>query len=54
MQIATSMAPLRMGYSGWMSTHQIFLANYGFHVSRNYVPFSQKTDYAGVSEAAGF
>jgi len=25
-----------------------------FHVSRNYVPSSQKTDYAGVSEAAGF
>jgi len=53
MERATSMAPLRMDCLGWMSVYQIFPANYGFHSSRNYVPSSQETDYAGVSEAAG-
>jgi hypothetical protein len=33
------MAPLRIGRSGWMSIYQIFPANYGFHLSRNHVPF---------------
>jgi pyruvate/2-oxoglutarate dehydrogenase complex dihydrolipoamide acyltransferase (E2) component len=37
-----------------MSTHQIFFANYGFHVSSSHATPSQETDYAGVSEAAGF
>jgi len=32
---------------------QLFPANYGFHLSRNHVPSSQGTDYAGVAEAAG-
>ncbi len=53
MERATSMAPLRMDCLGWMSVYQIFPANYGFHSSRNYVPSTQETDYAGVSEAAG-
>ena len=47
------MAPLKMGRLGWRSAHQIFLANYGFHLSRSHATSSQEADYAGVSEAAG-
>ena len=53
MQIATSMAPLKIGRSGWMSTAQIFLTHYGSHVSRSHATPTQETDYVGVSEAAG-
>ncbi len=37
-----------------MGTYQIFPANYGFHSSSGHATSSRKTDYAGVSEAAGF
>ena len=53
MQRATSMAPLKMGCSGWMSTYQIFFTNYGFHSSSSHATPTQETDYVGVSEAAG-
>jgi hypothetical protein len=53
MQVATSMAPLKMGRSGWMSTSQIFLTNYESHVSCSHATPTQGTDYVGVSEAAG-
>jgi hypothetical protein len=53
METATSMAPLKVCRLGWRSDHQIFLANYGFHVSRSHATSSQEADYAGVSEAAG-
>ena len=54
MQMATSMAPLKIGRSGWMSTAQIFLTHYGSHVSHSRATPTQGTDYVGVSEAAGF
>jgi hypothetical protein len=53
MQIATSMAPLKMCCSGWMSTCRIFLTHYGFHVSSSHATPTQETDYVGVSAAAG-
>ena len=53
MQIATSMAPLKMWCSGWISAFQIFLAPYGLHVSSSHATSSQEIDYVGVSEAAG-
>jgi hypothetical protein len=37
-----------------MSALQIFPATYGFQVSSSHATPSQETDYAGVSEAAGF
>src|SRR5260370_42114044 len=51
MEITTSMAPLKMDCSGWMSTHQILPANYGFHCESEPRFISQETDYAAVSEA---
>ena len=54
MQTATGMAPPSRDRSGGMSAFQIFLATYGFHVSSSHATPSQETDYAGVSEAAGF
>jgi len=51
--MATSMAPLKIGRSGWMSTAQIFLTHYGSHVSHSRATPTQGTDYVGVSEAAG-
>jgi hypothetical protein len=54
METATGMAPPRRERSGWMSALQIFLATYGFQVSSSHATPSQETDYAGVSEAAGF
>src|SRR5258708_11005109 len=53
-QISTSMAPLRICRLGWRSTYWILPANYGFHFESEPRFISQKTDYAGVSEAAGF
>jgi len=51
MQTPRSMAPLKICCSGWMSTYQIFLTNYGFNLSRSHATLSQETDYVGVSEA---
>jgi hypothetical protein len=50
--MAMSMAPLKIGRSGWMSTAQIFLTHYG-SLSRSHATPTQGTDYVGVSEAAG-
>jgi hypothetical protein len=50
---ATGMAPLKKQRQGWMRLSRIFLANYGFHLSRSHATPTQETDYAGVSEAVG-
>src|SRR5712692_1767843 len=42
MERPTSMAPLRMCRFGWKSVHQIFSANYGFHLSSPYGTFLRK------------
>ncbi len=39
MRTPTSMAPLKVCSSGWMNTHRIFPANYGFHSSSSYATF---------------
>ena len=53
MGIITSMAPLKKQMRGWLRLFQILPANYGFHFESEPRFISQKTDYAGVSEAAG-
>jgi len=53
MGITTSMAPLKICRLGWISTYQIFPANYGSHFESWLRHISQGTDYARVSEATG-
>jgi len=52
METTTSMAPLKMRYLGWQSTHQVFLAHYGSSTSSPHGTLTQKADYAGVHKDA--
>jgi hypothetical protein len=52
MEPRTCRAPRKVHQQGWWLVNQIFLLNYDFHWSSDYVADTLEADYRGMSEEA--